>query len=379
MVNGRFSDFARTITKVAAPVRNTGSDQNPVIGLDPTSPAGSLLYGPSGELILTTTPTGATTGPGVGRYTRAAGPEQDAHLRSGAHGNSAAYVEAGQQVYLCSNAYADGAGTWQRFDTSKMSLLVTLLSFDRMLHIYKAEAGGGPISWTEVGQCFADTTGRLQVRAPASDAMLVGALQAYLGANAYYDGSAWQRYNTGLAGTVLVVRQAEGVINARGFAAGANPVGFTKSYDIDATNWALAANPPRGLYTGGTTSVANNAWTMVVGTTVAYNNAGAPGGTAPLSGGYFWPQQTGIFHFQLWGTFAVNVGGVVGLRTSVTSPNNYADAPIPAMTGFFGYANVSADIACAAGMWVQPLVYQNSGAPANFVLQGFSGRYVSPS
>src|SRR5262245_8267702 len=81
----------------------------------PIGGTGNTLYGPKGEQILTATPTGANSGPGVGRYSRLAGPELDAHLRSGVTSGGTAFVEGRDGAQLLGNAIWDGS--YQRIDT----------------------------------------------------------------------------------------------------------------------------------------------------------------------------------------------------------------------------------------------------------------------
>jgi len=120
------------------------------------SGVGTPLYGPSGEIILTATPTGANVGPGVGRYTRLAGPQQDAHLRSGATSGSFALVEARGGAYLAGNAVWDGAN-WQRLDTAAGGAILAADANDGRLLVSAFPAGANPITlqgpyWVDIRQ-----------------------------------------------------------------------------------------------------------------------------------------------------------------------------------------------------------------------------------
>jgi hypothetical protein len=66
----------------------------------------------------------------------------------------------------------------------------------------------------------------VRVDAPQGKATLSGATQPYLMDNAYWDGAAYQRYNTALPAAMLTVQAANGVALLYTAPAGANPIAW---------------------------------------------------------------------------------------------------------------------------------------------------------
>jgi hypothetical protein len=105
-----------------------------------------VLYGTLGEVLLPDyTPHGGTTGGGVGRYTRPAGPQQDVHLRSGTAAGSYAMIEGQNGTFLAQNLYFDGTA-WQRYDTAQQGLLFYLGSGSGGWAFGSCPAGANPVT-----------------------------------------------------------------------------------------------------------------------------------------------------------------------------------------------------------------------------------------
>lgn len=210
--------------------------------LDSMGTGGSgVQYGTLGEVLLPDyTPHGATTGGGVGRYTRLAGPQQDAHLRSGAAAGSQAFVSAVGNANLGGNAYWDGTN-WQRFDTAQAAVLFAATPLGLIMQ--RAAAGANPATLAALAVMDAGGGGDLQVKAPTNALMLMPKAANHLGCNVYNDGANWQRYDTSKSGFLLILRD-NGDLEYYRFAAGANPIVFTLSYTFSyrtITPWTALA------------------------------------------------------------------------------------------------------------------------------------------
>lgn len=129
-------------------------------------------------------------------------------------------LEAAYWAFLASNLRDDGTN-WQRYRTADKGLALAA-EYGGALHLYDTPAAANPATLTE--RLRIDTPGgSAQLRATAAGLDLMSATSTYFGGNAYFDGTNWQRVNTGLSACMLHVSY-NGNIWAWYAAAGANPI-----------------------------------------------------------------------------------------------------------------------------------------------------------
>lgn len=202
---------------------------------------GGVLYGPDGEILLHGNGSG-----GVGRYTRTGGPQEDVHLRTGDATGSFAFVEAQGGAHLVGNAYWDGTN-WMRFNTGQAAYHLVLNGNNAPLDFQYAAAGANPITWTSLEQTQVLGGSALQKWMPGLQSFVSGARFNHLTGNLYYDGAAWNLYNTAASGLMLRLTEG-GTLDFYYATAGANPrplaqVGGWPIYAMTLwTNLSYAAN-----------------------------------------------------------------------------------------------------------------------------------------
>ncbi len=369
---------------VSAPLTSVGG----VLGLPQATPAtdGSfpaadkgkldrVLFGPNGELLLHAVGAG-----GVGRYTRAAGPQQDVHLRSGPAAGSYAFLEAAINALVASNAYWDGTN-WNRFDTGQPAMLSNVQGTTGTTFLQYAAAGANPITWLTVEQIDV-LSGVTQRRNDSMSSLITASRHNHLTANLVYDGTTWNLQNTAQGGFIIVLGE-EGTLTLYTATAGANPRTLTHNGTFTPATLGLAMDAPRALVSGGVIGTSPSVWTTIASASnVNVNSAGAAGGSAPWNNSTrtFTAPAGGLYQFDWCGSFAAAGGTIRAVAFSINGVTaNYGDQFIPPVGGGnTTFIHTGLIIGLSVGSTVVPQVYQDTGAALNYALNTFAGRYLGP-
>lgn len=361
----------------------------PVGPAGPTGPAGPQgLPGTPGvaevgtqqEILLANYTAGVNTGPGVGRYSRRAGPQQDAHLRAGPAPSSHAFLEAVENAHMTANAYWDGAN-WLRFDTAQLAAFFGTSLATRGVGLYSAPAGANPVAFNASTSLLHDASGNTIFRAE-NGGMYIAALKSpHLSANCYWDGANWRRYNTANAASIFVLRDNAFQLDVYYAAPGANPIAaWTAAYTISLEEMARQCNSPRVQCRGGSFSPAHATWTNAPAFTSIDANTGG------LAGGTPWNNATRVFTAPMNGQYLFTFSGyfdpsTAGNYRSINLYNSslayqYEQSAPPPGPGYSRSLTTSGLFFMVAGETVSPQVYQDTGLNHPWTNRMFSVRYV---
>jgi len=222
--------------------------------------------------------------------------------------------------------------------------------------------------------------GGVRLETTGSYAMVAGKLGAHIAANAYYDGTNWNRYDTAQAASFIAVGQGQFLFYSA--PAGANPIVWSVSAaQVPGASMAwlpLTLNPPRcRLYRTAAQSIPNVTGTAVSWTAAHENVAGAAPAaiwsagtptrlTAPIAGRYLFTATVA------WGASAAGAMRHINLG----APGfQFAATGIPPIAG--GYSpqmNVAGVVGMTAGSYVELNGYQDSGGALNLISDG-GGQY----
>ena len=165
---------------------------------------------------------------------------------------------------LVSNAHLPDGVNWEFYDPTHGATWLGA-QLDGLVWFITAKSGANPPAWVTNAQLMGLSDDSFQIKALSKYLMLMGNTGTYIGGNAYWDGAAWQRYNTA-SGAALV---AAGIGSVTFFTApaAANPVTWTlgpqvtsqglliPNGSIASPSIALANFPSTGLYGGAGPSI----------------------------------------------------------------------------------------------------------------------------
>lgn len=222
--------------------------------------------------------------------------------------------------------------------------------------------------------------GDAHLRSPNRDVFLEAKANQNYAVNAYYDGTNWNRFDVAqpawclslLAGTTFLLRTV---------AAGANPIVWTTVGSFTPNTLGLVMDPPRVQTRGGSVSPGSGVETnMPAPTNIDLNTGGVLGGTPYASGGGFTVPVAGLYQFFFSGWFVANGGGTrryAALKHSGIGLFAVQSA-IASATATHNFS-VSAQLSCAAGAVVTPVMYQDSGINIAWTTYTFGARYLGVS